>query len=84
MVFFGQKPLILRAKSRLLREEIPRIARSSRNFEKILGNSEIRPAAELQGEVIKEEVSTWDISDKRVAQVYKLAYRYIAEKSIDR
>ena len=48
---FGQKPLILRAKSRLLREEIPRIAGSSRNFEQISGNMGIRPAAELQGEV---------------------------------
>ena len=33
---------------------------------------------------IKEEISTWDVSDKKVAQVYKLAYRYIAEKSVDR
>lgn len=29
-------------------------------------------------------ISTWDVSDKKVAQVYKLAYRYIAEKSVDR
>ena len=30
------------------------------------------------------QISTWDVSDKKVAQVYKLAYRYIAEKSVDR
>ncbi len=33
--------------------------------------------------LIKEELSTWDISDKKTAQFYKLAYRYIAEKSMD-
>lgn len=32
---------------------------------------------------IREELSVWDISDKRVAQAYKLAYRYIAEKCMD-
>ncbi len=50
---------------------------------KSAGNA-LRDISKKFPELIKEELAAWDISDKKVAQVYKLAYRYIAEKSIDR
>ena len=58
-------------------------ADNSEYVRKSAGNA-LRDISKKFPTLIKEEVSTWDISDKRVAQVYKLAYRYIAEKSIDR
>ena len=56
---------------------------SSEYVRKSAGNA-LRDISKKFPELIKGEVSTWDISDKKAAQVYKLAYRYIAEKEINR
>lgn len=58
-------------------------ADNSEYVRKSAGNA-LRDISKKFPTLIKEEISTWDVSDKKVAQVYKLAYRYIAEKSIDR
>ena len=58
-------------------------ADNSEYVRKSAGNA-LRDISKKFPTLIKEEISTWDVSDKKVAQVYKLAYRYIAEKSVDR
>ena len=75
--YFKENPMEAIKRLAGLRED------SSEYVRKSVGNA-LRDISKKFPTLIKEEVSTWDISDKRVAQVYKLAYRYIAEKSIDR
>ena len=58
-------------------------ADNSEYVRKSAGNA-LRDISKKFPTLIKEEISTWVVSDKKVAQVYKLAYRYIAEKSVDR
>lgn len=43
------------------------------------GNA-LRDISKKFPELIEAELSSWDISDKRVAQVHKLADRYLMEK----
>lgn len=57
-------------------------ADNSEYVRKSAGNA-LRDISKKFPVLIKEELVTWDISDKKAAQVYKLAYRYIAEKSVD-
>ena len=76
----GQFPLLFKVYRKLLSDLK---ADNSEYVRKSAGNA-LRDISKKFPTLIKEEISTWDVSDKKVAQVYKLAYRYIAEKSVDR
>ena len=50
---------------------------------KSVGNA-LRDISKKFPDLVVGELASWDISDKRISQVYKLAYRYVKEKYPDR
>ena len=52
---------------------------SSEYVRKSVGNA-IRDISKKHGELVREELSTWDLSSREVKQVYKLASRFLLEQ----
>lgn len=50
---------------------------------KSVGNA-LRDISKKFPGLVSGELANWDISDKRILQVHKLAYRYIKEKQLDK